>query len=226
MLKQNRPHSKSSLKNEIPPNTVKIGDAQINKSLDELKEEKVLCWREFGKKAKTRIYWRNQELIDDFNPEDAEREEQEMKEMEKEINEKKRIYNQQRKEINALKSEPTDKQLQEMQKEKGEESATLTAQLNELEGDGAAKRVTAEDIDRALVGFKKWGDAWKERRRLTFEMIDAVWGECNKTPKKVLTVDVRGETDEENGVQWEEYKKIHKDSGIAAQRAKDQKRRK
>ena len=57
MTDQNRPHSKSSLKHEIPVNTVKIGDAQINKSLEELVEDLVLVKREFGKKTKTKIYW-------------------------------------------------------------------------------------------------------------------------------------------------------------------------
>ena len=226
MTDQNRPHSKSSLKHEIPVNTVKIGDAQINKSLEELVEDLVLVKREFGKKTKTKIYWVDQEGLDE-DAEDEERAELRMKELQQTIKDRRSALNSLKKRVNETKQTPTDDQLTKQRAQQYVEWKELDVKLKELEGNGPGKRrvITKEDTNAVYAEFQRFAKAWKERKGTCMEMIDKAFGNSNKTTKKVLQDDLRGETDEENEQHWSQYKEMYTKSCTVVQQIKDNKRK-
>merc|ERR1712045_970202 len=86
------------------------------------------------------------------------------------------------------------------------------AKLKELEGNGEAAKVSQSEIDEKLIEFYKYGKAWKERRGVLMEMISKIWQESNEKPEKILTKIIGGETDKENGENWEKYREIFKKS--------------
>ena len=60
--------------------------------------------------------------------------------------------------------------------------------------------------------FHKYGKVWKERKGSLMDMISKIWQDSKDKPNKILTKTIGGETDEENGANWEELKEIYKRS--------------
>jgi len=225
MLNENRPHSKSSIKSELNAKKTPISDGQIQKALDALSNDDILTMKEFGKKTKTKIYWRNQDGFDlDEDGEDEKEIIAKIKKLEFELKEKKKELNGLKKKINDLGKEPTNKQIQSEMISETKKYNESQQRLQELQGNNVEK-VSEEELNEKLLEFYKFGKAWKERKGFVMDMISKIFMNSNNSDKwdKILVKQMGGETDKENGVDWSDYKQLFKLSGTQQQRARDKK---
>jgi len=211
MLSANRPFSASALRTEIQP---EIGLAPLKKSLQSLADIGVLSMKEFGKKTKTQIYWRNQELSENNGAEAKEEEsvseiETRMASLETDLQQKRQQLNALKSETKTLEADPEDEDLQQMMSTEAQKYAALKSQLAALNADDAPT-LTQEDIDAKLIEFYAFAKVWKERKEKTYEVIAAMFEESREKPDHILVNRFKGETDADNDANFENVKDMYK----------------
>eukprot|EP00484_Ammonia_sp_Unknown_P029972 CAMPEP_0197052692 /NCGR_PEP_ID=MMETSP1384-20130603/27119_1 /TAXON_ID=29189 /ORGANISM="Ammonia sp." /LENGTH=444 /DNA_ID=CAMNT_0042485483 /DNA_START=52 /DNA_END=1386 /DNA_ORIENTATION=- len=224
MMDANRPYSASALKPELKD---EIGAAQIKKSLAALHKDGTLAMREFGKKSKTQIYWRNQDSFDEGKEgeEDEAAMLQRMQELELTIRQKRDALATLKATTKALKQTPKDDEIEHEMKLCTSQYMQLEEQVKKIES-GEAPKVSKEDLATKLVEFHRFAKAWKERKAIVYDMISQIFQDCKEKPDKIISTKFKGETDKENDVKWDEYKELFVESSRALQQQRDARRKK
>lgn len=223
MLETNRPWTASALRSEMNET---IGIAQVKKSLAELHEDGILSMREFGKKkkSKTMVYWPDQDEMDD-DEYDEMKTQQRIQELEHLVKQKRAEMNRIKSKCQRLQGQPTDAQIKVQMEEAWRNNETAKKEMADLEGDGN-QRVSEKDKEDLLCQANVYLKAWKERMDKVWDMINMIFQDSADKPPKLLTGKIGGDTDKANGVDWNDYKEMYKESRIIVQRRKDDKKAK
>lgn len=157
----NKPYNSTTIYENLKKAYSKV---QINKLLEKLAEEKILC----DKGGKNNVYWYNQDLQECGDVEAAETE---LKELERNASEKEKTRQKQNSELNKLTSKPDDDELQKQINELMAKDSQLDQDINSLKNQVGGVSEKQLDKDKIFMDdfekqFKILNKARNDRRFL------------------------------------------------------------
>eukprot|EP01084_Bolivina_argentea_P253020 424907_1 len=66
------------------------------------------------------------------------------------------------------------------------------------------------ELENKKIEYEKYFTIWTHRKAKTFEMIDTLFDTFDKSPSKILTKQIKGETDIDNNVEFARYEFLFK----------------
>lgn len=190
MQEQNRPYIHLNVFDNLTGKGIGVKKSYVAKALEELAAEGKLTEKINGK---AKVYYAEQDSLEQLTPEQLAEIDKQCKQMEDEINQQNAQMRQDESDIKSIEATPTDSQLDSLLADAEKQFKAKSAQLHDCQTSSGS--MTTDAIASIQLRFNNCFNEWKKRKTLCMDMLETVCENLSATPKKYMN-DVGMESDE------------------------------
>jgi len=191
---QNRPYNALMLYENLHG---AVGKTQATKLMAEMAEKQVITGKEYGKQ---KLYWKNQNSTEGFDPESLAALDKKIKELESEKSSLSEQCQQISSGLKELTSKPTNKEADEKMELLEEQNAEFAEKVQSITGNTVV--ITPEEKKKVEKEYEKTKQVWRKRKRLCKEICSHLEEASGKRFKE-LKEELGLETDEDHNLSTE-----------------------